>query len=262
MIVHSRVSSVFRPGPQARVAAALVALVWAGRPGTTLMAQGTTPDSRVAVSLVGGYRATENTFAQSVAFEQYSEPGSLTANYTARRRPTTDAGLTLRVWRTLGVGISGSYYRDLGSAEVRALVPHPLTFNQPRGISGRADVSHRDIGMHLQAVYWTQASRRMEMLLYGGPSVFRVEQDFVSDIAFSEAEPYDTATYQGATVIRQHKSVTGGNIGGEIGWRLARHLGLTAAARFSRATAAFAGTSAAPVVVGGFHFGAGLRILF
>ena len=117
--------------------------------------------------------------------------------------------------------------------------------------------------MHVQAAYWAQLTPRLDLIVSGGPSFFRVEQDFVSDVAYTETAPYDTATFQGATVERQQQSVTGGNIGGEVGWRLARHFGLAGAVRYSRARPP---TSPAPArrrsPVGGLHLGGGVRLLF
>jgi hypothetical protein len=261
-MIHRSASSVLRRGRLAATATALIVAAGAAGPGTTLFAQGTASHNRVAVSLGGGYQVTANTLSQSLDFEQYSEPGSLTATYTTRRGPVAEAAVIVRVWRNFGVGVAASYFQDTGSAQVHALVPHPLTFNLAREINGPAAVSHRDIGMHLQAAYWAQLTRRIDMVVYGGPSVFRVEQDFVSDVAFSEVEPFDTAAYEGATVIRKRKSVTGANVGAEIGWRLARHVGLGAGLRFARAVADFVDTSSAPFKAGGLHLGGGLRILF
>jgi hypothetical protein len=68
--------------------------------------------------------------------------------------------------------------------------------------------------------------------------------------------------YQGASTVRQSKTVTGGNFGGEVGWRVAHRVGLAGAVRFSRATANFPGTSAQSVVVGGLQVGGAVRLLF
>jgi hypothetical protein len=227
------------------IVAALAALTWAQGMSTTALAQ-SVPDSRVALHLDGGYKTNVTRFSQTVTFEQYSETGSLTSTYTVRRGPVVDAGLTVRVWRTFGVGVSGSYF----------------VFGQPRQVNGQASVPHTEIGMHFQAAYWARPSQRLEVVITGGPSLFRVDQDFVSDVTFAETSPYDTATYQGASAIRQRKTVSGGNIGGEVGWRVARRLGLVAAVHFSHATAQFPGSSAQAVVIGGLHIGGGVRLLF
>jgi hypothetical protein len=260
-VMVTRSNGSARCCPSQVIVIALVGLMWAQGMSTTALAQGV-PDSRVALHFRGGYQTNVSSFSQTVMFEQYSETGSLTSSYTVRRGPVLDAGLTVRVWRTFGVGVSGSYFHDSGLAQVNALVPHPFVFGQPRQVNGSSSVPRTEIGMHFQAAYWAQPSQRLEVVVTGGPSVFRVDQDFVSDVTFTQTAPYDTATYQGSSVIRQRKTVSGGNIGGEIGWRVARRLGLAAAVGFSRARAQFPGTSAQAVVIGGLHVGGGVRLLF
>jgi hypothetical protein len=261
MIARSRGRLTFALCQVLRTCAALAAMGVADGSASTALAQGT-PDSRVAVSVVAGFEATAPTFSQSITFEQYSEPGSLTTSYTRQRGPVADIGATVRVWRNFGVGVSGSHSHDSGTAQVHALVPHPFVFNHPREVNGPADVTAIESAVHVQAAYWAQLSPRLDIVVSGGPSFFHVEQDFVSDVAFTETDPYDTAAFQGATVERKQRSVTGGNIGGEVGWRLATHIGLAGAVRYSRATADFPDTSATPVRVGGLHLGGGVRLLF
>lgn len=227
---------------------------------TSASAQGTVPDKRVAIDLVGGYQTSVSTFSQTVTFEAYSETGSLTATYSTSGRPVADPGVVVRVWRNLGFGVAASWLSDSGSAEVVAQVPNPLVVGQPREVSGAADVQHKETTLHLQATYWAQLSPRIELTVSGGPSIFWVDQDFVSDVTYTQTYPYTTATYQGAATVRQSETVTGGNIGGEVGWRLTDHLSLAGLIRYSHATATFAGTGAQAVPVGGLHVGGGIRI--
>jgi hypothetical protein len=231
-----------------------------GLPATALAQSA--PDSRVAIDLSGGFQTSPTSFSQTVTFEQYSETGTLTSTYTIGGRPVFDGGVTVRLWRTFGVGISGSYFHDSGSARVNALVPNPFVFGQPRQVIGAAGVSHTEIGTHLQAAYWAQLRDRVDIVVSGGPSIFRVDQDFVSDVAYTQTFPYDVAVFDSASVVPQRKTVTGGNVGGEVGLRIASHVSLGASFRFSRATAEFPGTSAQRVVVGGGRLGGGVRFLF
>jgi hypothetical protein len=221
-----------------------------------------TPDNRVSVSVSVAGQLTATTFSQSVTFEQYSEAGSLSAAYSFRPKPVVDAGVNVRVWGPFGVGVSGSYAGESTSAQVSASVPNPLVFGQPRQVDGPADVSHTEVGIHIEAVYWVEPTPRTEIVVSGGPSVFRVDQDFVSAVTYAQSYPYTTATYQSAELLRERQTVNGFNIGGEVGWKLASHLSLSAGLRFSHATASFSDASATPVTVGGVHVGGGVRFLF
>src|SRR4051794_8648170 len=201
MIAGAQRGSTDRLRQALRTCAVFAALAGADGTATIALAQAT-PDAHVAVSVLGGVQATSPTFSQSIEFEQYSETGSLTTTYTHPRRPVFDIGATVRLFRNFGVGVSGSHFEDSTTAQVHALVPHPFLFNQPREVNGPADVTSIESALHLQAAYWTQLTPRLDLIVSGGPSFFRIEQDFVSDVAFSETDPYTTATFEGATVER------------------------------------------------------------
>ncbi len=232
-------------------------MVWS----TTAFAQ-QTPDTRVAVGVSVAGQLAATSFSQSISFEQYAEAGSLSTAYSFRPKPAIDGGVTVRVWGPIGIGVSGSYASSSTTAEVGASVPNPLVFGQPRQVDGPADVAHTEVGVHIQAVYWVEPTPRTELIVSGGPSVFRVDQDFVSDVSYTQSYPYTTATYQSATVLRERQSVTGFNIGGEMGWKWTSHVGLSAGLRYSHATADFADTHATAVTIGGLHVGGGVRLLF
>jgi hypothetical protein len=220
------------------------------------------PDSRVSITLSGAYQPSAKRFSQAITFEQYGEEGSLAVDHAAKRGPVVDAGMVVRLWRCVGLGVSGSYFRGSNAAQVSALVPHPFFVNRPRQISGPASTSVTQLGLHVQVAYWVKATDRLEIVFSGGPSVIRVDQDFVSDVTFTQVFPYDTATYAGAAVLRRRKTARGGNLGAEIDWRAAGRVGLAAVVRFSRAIADFPETGAPPLVLGGLRIGGGVRLLF
>lgn len=238
----------------------VASLLGAGAPGLARAQAVSTP--RVAVSVGGASQVSATTFSQAVTFEQYSEQGSLTSEYTIGRGPAAAGGVTVRLWRRLGVGIAGSRFHSPGSARISATLPHPFAFNQPRQIEGVVTAPRTETGLHVVAAYWTRLGPRLDLLLTAGPSRFRVEQDFVSDVSYAETAPFDTAAFESAARIRKRSTATGGNAGAELGYRVAAHVAVTAAARLSRATVTVAGTSATPLTCGGLQLGGGLRLAF
>ena len=90
----------------------------------------------------------------------------------------------------------------------------------------------------------------------------RVEQDFVSDVSYAQAFPYDSVTFQSASLTREKQSVVGFNAGAEVSVRLLRGIGVAGLVRYSRATAAFPDTGASSVKLGGFEVGGGLHLTF
>ena len=186
----------------------------------------------------------------------------MTAAYTAGHSLSFDGGVTLRVWRGLGVVVAGSHFRDSGTAQVSASVPNPLVFNQPRQIAGPAPLTHAEDVVHVDAAYWIQVAPKLSVIVSAGPSFFRVSQDFVTDVTYSETFPYTTATYQSADTTREHGSATGFNAGGEVGYRLFHSLSVVGAVRYSRAHVSFTDALSAPMPIGGVHAGGGVRIDF
>jgi hypothetical protein len=237
----------------------VAAVLVAGAGGA--MAQ-STPGSRVALTVSAGTRPTASDFSQLVTFEKYSEQGSLTTSYGVTQQPLVNAGVTVRIWRSLGAGVEGSYLGSSFPAQITALVPHPLLANQPRTVSGSVTVTNRQLATHLDAVYWIHRSDRLEVLASGGPSLVRTDQDFVSDVSFTQTFPYNAATFTGATISRQRKSGTGANVGVVVGWRLAGPLGVAALARYSRVTYHFPTIGAVSVPLGGLDVSGGVRLLF
>jgi hypothetical protein len=220
------------------------------------------PESRVAVTLGGGAQISSTTFTQAVTFEQYSEQGSLTSTYPIGRHAVVDAAGRVRVWRAIAVGLSVSYLRDPVSARIDALVPHPLVFAQPRQIGGFADSARTELATHFQAAYWAQLTPRFDIIVSGGPSIFRVDQSFVTEVTYTQTFPYDTATYQQASVGRQRKTVAGGHVEGQVGWLFKPRVGLVGGVRYSRATADFPGTSTPTLTVGGIQLLGGVSLRF
>lgn len=230
---------------------------WAG----TAMAQ-TVPDSHIAVTVSAGARPSASDFSQSVTFEAYSEQGSLTTSYTVKQQPLLNAGVTVRLWHAFGAGVEAAYLHNSFPAQITALVPHPLIVNQPRTVTGSTTVANSQLATHLEAVYWIRRSDRLEVLATGGPSVIRTDQDFVSDVSYTQTFPYNTATFAGATIARQRKTGVGANIGAQVGWRLVGPFGVAALARYSRVTYNFPTIGAASVPIGGLDIAGGVRLLF
>jgi hypothetical protein len=231
--------------------------VWAA----CAMAQSSS-DSRVAVTVSAGARPTASDFSQFVSFEAYSEEGSLTTSYSVKQQPLLNVGIAGRIWHGLGAGVEGTYLHNSFPAQITALVPHPLIANQPRTVSGDATVSNRQLAMHLEAVYWIRRSDRLEVLATGGPSFVRADQDFVTDVSYTQTFPYNTATFAGADISRQRKSAVGANIGAQIGWRLKGPLGVAGLVRYSHVTYHIPTIGAASVPLGGLDVGGGVRFLF
>jgi hypothetical protein len=241
----------------ARAAVLLAALAWSA----PAFAQGT-PREHVAILIGATDQVTSPTFGQSATFEAYSENGTIDTTYTVSQALRFTAGGAVRVWRGFGVGVSGNTMSSTDPAQITGAIPHPINANQPRALSGTVDAFHRESAVHVQAVYWFQPAPRIDVLVGGGPSLMHVEQDFVSDVSYTQSFPYDSVTFQSATLTREKQSVTGFNAGAQVGVRLAGSVGVAGLVRYSHGTASFPDTGASSVKLGGFELGGGLHLTF
>lgn len=221
-----------------------------------------TPPERVAITLGAAYPASTTTFTQTTSFEAYAETGSLTTTYAIPQKVRFDVAGVVRLWHGLGVGIAASTLDGTAPAAITGQIPHPINVNQPRALTGTADAWHSESAIHLQAAYWFRVTPRIDIIVTGGPSRIKVQQDFVSDVSYSQTFPYDTVTFESATLTREEKTVTGANVGADVGVRLLAHIGAAGFVRYSRATADFPDSGVAAFRVGTFDVGGGIRLAF
>jgi hypothetical protein len=220
---------------------------------------------RVRVSLNAGSQATTTTFTQTRAFEEFLEQGSLTLTRDIPAGPFYEGGIAVRVWRGLTFGVAASYFEDTGGGAVSAQIPHPFYFDRPRAVSGDASrIDRREIAGHAQCAWLVRAGRRFELTLSGGPSVFAVEQVFVSGVAYTQQYPFDAAAFDHVTTELVKDTVVGYHGAIDLTWRFASHVGAGGLVRFSRGTKALRPSGGDPVSIrtGGLQAGGGLRLIF
>lgn len=219
----------------------------------------------VRIMIDGGSQATKTSFTQTRSFEEFVEQGSLTNERTIPGRPFYDAGVAVRVWRSLHVGIVASVFTDDGAGSVTAQLPHPLYFNQRRTVNGPAEPGTRkETAAHIQVSWIVPVRRGIELTLAAGPSIFQAKQIFVTKVNYAHEYPFDSARFTGVATETVNNSVNGYNVGADVTWRFLSHLGVGTTLRYSSGRKNFAvtGGGSVPIKTGGFHAGGGLRLMF
>lgn len=249
--------------PMARMAsmAAMIGVAVLGSAVTVAAQQG----ARGFVTLNGGYLVTSRNFADNIVFTTFVEDGDLDADYRLGGGPLYDVGGAVRLWRNLAVGVAVSVFTKIDDASVTARIPHPFFFDRDRQISGtQGDLRREETAVHVQGIWVLPVNEALEIAVFGGPTFFNITQDLVTDVLFTQAYPYDTATYTGTTTGRQSRSKVGFNVGADVTFYFAGHFGVGVLARFSRATIDLPSHDGGTVAVetGGFHTGGGLRLRF
>ncbi len=224
-----------------------------------------TANAGVVVSLNGGTQVAADSLSDHFDFERNAETATVDVKYPAKPGVLVDAGIGVRLWKRLGAGVAVAYVTRDGAAQVDARIPHPFQFERSRTVTGKqGSITRAETGVHFQLQYSFEASRRLSVVLSGGPSWLGVEQKLVTDVQYDEAYPYDEATFRSATARRSKASAVGVNAGADLRWMFGRTIGLGALVRFTRGTVDLETQDDRRVSVraGGVQAGVGLRFVF
>ena len=224
----------------------------------------TAPRAWIAVN--GGYQASTNDFSDGATFTEHAEQGDFDTEYSVEAGPTFDVAGGVRIVGRLAVGVGVTRFTRSTAGAFTASVPHPFFFNTPREVTGDiGSLTREELAVHVQARGVFPLNDRFQIMLFGGPSFFTVKQDMVTDFEFSEAYPYDTATFSRGVTTQAKESKVGVNAGADIGYFFTRQLGVGFGVQYSGATIELpsaASGSTADVKVGGLQAGGGLRLRF
>ena len=244
-------------------------------PGTTRAQSGTRrPPARVASSapasgrvrilLSGGAQRSLASFHQSFTVTRNVEDEPVTSDLKVGMSGFFDAGVRIRVARRLSVGATGFSSPGLATGSVDAKVPHPFYFSQPRDVTGDlSGLMRKESGVHIDLAYPLAVSGRTEVMLFGGPSYIRAEQELVTNVAYDEVYPFDKATFTSATTAVAKMGAPGFNVGVDATWRLSRATRAGALVRYSRADLTLSPASGNDVSLraGGLHVGGTLQFV-
>jgi hypothetical protein len=213
---------------------------------------------RGRVGFNGGVQADTGSLSQSLTLTKNAESAPVTAELASAVVPLVEGGLVVRVAGNFGAGVAISSLTRTDDADIAARIPHLFFFNQQRQISGTAPLEHKELATHVSAVY-VLIGQRVDASLSAGLSWFRADQDFIEDVIYTEAYPYDEVTFASARLAHESRSKAGFHAGVDVAWKLGRQWGVGGLVRFSRATIPFNTLS---MEVGGLQAGGGLRLMF
>ena len=218
------------------------------------------PRFRAAINL--GVQASDTTLSQSFSTTKNFEATPIVVSASLKRGVWFDAGVLVRLAGRVGVAASVSNLSRTESADVTARLPHPFFFNQPRSVAGAAPLRHRETALHFQGSVLVRSSRRFDITVTGGPSIFSVAQNLVTDVTYTEEYPFDVAAFASAASTRVTRTVSGFNAGADATWRLSPRFGVGALVRYTRAstTLAVSQENSTNLDVGGIQVGGGLRL--
>jgi hypothetical protein len=217
------------------------------------------PTGRVVIGVNASYLTASHTFDDTRTFDLFAEQGRFTTRYDVQARVGVDAGGYVRLWRNLGAGVAFTTSKDDRDLAIDGSIPHPLLFSRNRAVEGTAAGTREERAVHIQAAYLLPVGKKMEVIVFGGPSFFTVKQSVVTGINYSDAYPYDEASFTSADVASEEEKKTGFNLGFDVGYYFTKNLGVGGIVRFSQTKVTF---SRGEVDAGGVTVGGGVRLRF
>lgn len=208
-----------------------------------------------------GSSAMTDTRTQTI----YEETATITSAATFTSGSLFDVGAGLRVWRNLTVGAGYHQEQNDTDGQLTGSIPSPFFFNRPRTLSETVTgLDRKEQAMHLMVGWVMPFGSKFDVLVSGGPSFFRVEQESVSDVSIAESGSSLTTR---PTLTVSKKSQTGFNVGADatyIVWQNdSVRLGAGGFVRFAKAEVSLPMLSTEqPTELGGVQFGFGARLRF
>jgi hypothetical protein len=242
-----------RPGPAGRAPVAAAARR-RGTSGRVLNVD--------AAFRIGGDDFTRSFSAFTAVF---AEAGSIATNYGKPTGLGVDVLFAQPITRSFGVGLGLDYFPRNQPATVDARVPHPFFFNQLRtGTFETAALSAHEAAVNIPAVWMPPAFGSLKILVFGGPTIFRVSQTVVTDLVLNEQYPYDTLTITGVKTGERKSTLVGYQVGGDVGYFFTPSVGVGGGVRYSHAKLKFDQDDDVTTVgaAGGLSAVAGLRFRF
>ena len=219
-------------------------------------------------NLNGGFEPASGNLTDAITRRIYDEDGTFSVAQPVDSGGFFDFSAGGRLWRNVSVGIGFHQGSSRSDASVQGSIPHPLFFNQPRAFSTSvADLKRTERAVHVQFGYMLVLSDRVSAHLMLGPSFFKLRQNVVSDVSFSEVGGNFTSVNVTPVVTERVDTPTGFNVGVDLGFQLYETSGINLGAglliRYAAASADV------PLLqnrvdsdVGGVQVGIGARVRF
>ncbi|HEX8031347.1 MAG TPA: hypothetical protein VF491_22915 [Vicinamibacterales bacterium] len=237
----------------------------AARPAS---AQGGTWADRGYINIGWGVESGSSAMTDTKTGNIYEESATITSTSNFSSGSLFDVGVGVRVYRNLTVGVSYHQEQNDTDGTLTGSIPSPIFFNRPRQLNDTVPgLERKEKATHLQIGWAIPFGEKADVLVYGGPSFFRLTQDAVSNVTIGEQGGNFTTVVAQPTITQRGKSVTGFNVGADATYILWQNdsirLGAGGFVRFTQAsTDVEMLTTSQPTDVGGMQFGFGGRIRF
>jgi opacity protein-like surface antigen len=211
------------------------------------------------------FQPEKASFTDARSRSVFRETATWSGDYDVDGGIGADIGAVARLWGNLGAGLAVTSVTRAGTAALSASYPHPFFFGRTRPADADADdVDRTETGVHVSLAYLVPASGRLRLTLFGGPSLYAIEQTVVDDLTVNEAYPYDSITIAPAGTTDVSETAVGFHAGADATWYVTERLGAGVLLRYATATKSVSvnGGDDFDLKAGGLQVGVGLRLRF
>jgi len=177
-------------------------------------------DDRVYMNIGFGVESGTSDLGDSKTLTIYEENGTVATTSRFTSGSLFDVGVGFRIWRNLSVGVAYHQEQNTSDIAITGSAPHPVFFNQPRSFTATAagNQFRKEKATHLQVGWMLPFGDKLDVMLFGGPSWFRLEQPVVSDVRIAEQGTSFTQVVVTPTVEIRKKSPLGYNVGADASY--------------------------------------------
>jgi hypothetical protein len=230
-------------------------------------AQGATWADRGYINVGWGVESGTTDMTDTRTSTIYEESATVNTASTFTSGSLFDVGVGIRIWRNLTIG--AAYHQEQNDTEgtVSGQIPSPVFFNRPRTLTGTEPLDRKEAATHLNIGWVVPIGSKLDVLVYGGPSFFRLTQEVISNVVPNESGASGSTIPGTITVAERKKSQTGYNVGADVTYIVwsndSVRVGVGGFARMTSAeTDVELLSTSQPTKVGGVQFGFGARLRF
>jgi hypothetical protein len=194
----------------------------------------------------------------SSTFPLYEETATVSSTQKISGGAFFEIGGAYRVWgNNLLAGVSFTRTKSDADVAITGSIPDPDVFDQPRTVSAtQGDAEHSENAIHLNAIWMIPVANKLDVGVFGGPSIFMVAQDTITSLTVTEPGPTVNAP-----LTEVKKTTAGINFGVDVQYLIRPNIALGGLARYSWASADIDGATE-KLTVGGFQLAVGARYRF
>lgn len=224
--------------------------------GAARVSQAQNSEPKMFAGIEFGAQPTQRNVTSTTSFSLYDETATVTTTQPIHNGPIFGGSVGYRVNPAFGVAAGITVFKARSAdAVVAASIPDPLIYNSPKNVATSATgLSHSQLGIHIQALWFHPLSDTFELVLGAGPSIISVSHDVATASVTTGTQNVTTG------VTSQSGKAFGFNVGGEGNYRITEATLVGIFVRYVTAKTDL--DSVADLKVGGLQAGVGLRLRF